>query len=91
LTRRKTAPARGQRPGTAAYARRQACLVSLVRVQAVTRLAGAPAPAPDMVYLRVHATRVTTIPGGRQVASDGITVQLTRSGSRRLAGAVLCC
>jgi hypothetical protein len=91
LTRRKTVPARGQRPGTAAHARRQARLVSLVRVQAVTPPAGAPAPAPDVVYLRVHATRVTTTSAGRPVASGGATTQLTRSGSRRPAGAVLCC
>ena len=91
MTRRKTVPARGQRPETAAHTRRQARLVSLVRVQAVTHPAGAPAPAPDVVYLRVHATRVTTTSAGRQVASDGVTVQLTRSGGRRLASAVLCC
>ena len=39
---------------------RRARLVSLVRVQAVTHPAGAPAPAPSVVYLRVYATRVTT-------------------------------
>ena len=91
MTRRKTVPVYGQRPGTAAHARRPARLVSLVRVQAVTRPAGAPAPAPDVVYQRVHATRATTASAGRPVASDGVTVQLTRSGSRRPAGAVLCC
>ena len=91
MTRRKTVPVRGQRPGTAAHARRPARLVSLVRVQAVTHPAGAPAPAPDVVYLRVHATRVTTAPAGRQAARDGAAVQLTRSGGRRPAGAVLGC
>ena len=64
-------------------------MVSLVRVQAVTRPAGAPAPAPDVVYLRIYATRVTTTSAGRQAASDGITVQLTRSGGRWLVSAVL--
>ena len=91
MTRRKTAPAHGQRPGTAAHARRQARPASLVRVQAVTHPAGVPARAPDVVYLRVHATRVTTTSADRQVASDGVTVQLTCSGSRRPADAVLCC
>ena len=91
MTQRKTVPACGQRPGTAAHTRRQARLVSLVRVQAVTRPADTPGPAPDVVSLRVRATRVTTAPACRQVASDGVAVQLTRSGSRRLSGAVLCC
>jgi hypothetical protein len=68
---------------------RRADLVSLVRVQAVTEPAGAPAPTPSVVYLRVYATRVTTTSADRQVASDGITVQLTRSGSRWLVSAVL--
>jgi hypothetical protein len=70
-------------------AMRRARLVSLVRVQAVTHPAGAPAPTASVVYLRVYATRVTTTPAGRQVASDGITVQLTRSGGRWLVSAVL--
>jgi len=77
-------------PAPAAWqAMRRADLVSLVRVQAVTQPAGAPAPAPDVVYLRIYATRVTTTSAGRQVASDGITVQLTRSGGRWLVSAVL--
>ena len=77
-------------PAPAAWqAMRRARLVSLVRVQAVTQPDGAPAPAPDVVYLRVYATRVTTTSAGRQAASDGITVQLTRSGSRWLVSAVL--
>ena len=70
-------------------AMRRARLVSLVRVRAVTRPAGAPAPTRDVVYLRVYATRVTTTAAGRQVASDGVTVRLTRSGSRWLVSAVL--
>ena len=77
-------------PAPAAWqAMRRARLVSLVRVQAVTHPDGAPAPTPSVVYLRVYATRVTTTSAGRQVASDGITVQLTRSGGRWLVSAVL--
>ena len=77
-------------PAPAAWqAMRRARLVSLVRVQAVTHPAGAPAPAPAAVYLRVYATRVTTTSAGRQVASDGVTVRLTRSGGRWLVSAVL--
>jgi len=68
---------------------RRARLVSLVRVQAVTHPDGAPAPTPSAVYLRVYATRVTTTAAGRQAASDGITVQLTRTGGRWLVSAVL--
>ena len=77
-------------PAPAAWqAMRRARLVSLVRVQAVTHPAGAPAPTPAVVYLRVYATRVTTTSAGRQVASDGVTVELTRSGGRWLVSAVL--
>jgi hypothetical protein len=77
-------------PAPAAWqAMHRARLVSLVRVRAVAQPAGAPAPTPSAVYLRVYATRVTTTSAGRQVASDGITVQLTRSGSRWLVSAVL--
>ena len=82
LAASQTAPAAWQ-------AMRRARLVSLVRVRAVTHPAGAPAPSPDVVYLRVYATRVTTTSAGRQAASDGITVQLTRSGGRWLVSAVL--
>jgi hypothetical protein len=67
----------------------RARLVSLVRVRAVTRPDGAPSPNAAVVYLRVYATRVTTTSAGRQVADDGITVQLTRSGGRWLVSAVL--
>jgi hypothetical protein len=77
-------------PAPAAWqAMHRARLVSLVRVQAVTRPDGAPAPTAAVVYLRVYATRVTTAWAGRQAASDGITVQLTRSGGRWLVSAVL--
>jgi hypothetical protein len=77
-------------PAPAAWqAMHRARLVSLVRVQAVTQPAGAPAPTPSAVYLRVYATRVTTTSAGRQAASDGITVELTRSGGRWLVSAVL--
>ncbi len=77
-------------PAPAAWqAMRRARLVSLVRVRSVTHPAGAPAPAPDVVYLRIYATRMTTTSAGRQAASDGITVQLTRSGGQWLVSAVL--
>jgi hypothetical protein len=77
-------------PAPAAWqAMRRARLVSLVQVQAVTHPAGAPAPTLDAVYLRVYASRVTTTSAGRQVASDGVTVELTRSGGRWLVSAVL--
>jgi hypothetical protein len=77
-------------PAPAAWqAMHRARLVSLVRVRAVTHPAGAPAPTPSVVYLRVYATRVTATAVGRQVASDGVTVQLTRIGGRGLASAVL--
>ena len=77
-------------PAPAAWqAMHRARLVSLVRVRAVTHPAGAPAPTPSAVYLRVYATRVTTTSAGRQAASDGITVELTRSGGRWLVSAVL--
>jgi hypothetical protein len=77
-------------PAPAAWqAMRRARLVSLVRVHAVTHPAGAPAPTPAAVYLRVYATRMTTTSAGRQAAGDGITVQLTRSGNRWLVSAVL--
>ena len=77
-------------PAPAAWqAMRRARLVSLVRVRAVTHPDGAPAPTPAAVYLRVYATRVTTTSAGRQVASDGVTVELTHSGGRWLVSAVL--
>ena len=77
-------------PAPAAWqAVRRARLVSLLRVRAVTHPDGAPAPTPAVVYLRVYATRVTTTSAGRQAASDGITVQLSRSGGRWLVSAVL--
>jgi len=64
-------------------------LVSLVRVEAVTRPDGAPAPASSVAYLRVYATRVTVTTAGRDTSSDGTTVQLTRTGGRWLVSAVL--
>ena len=77
-------------PAPAAWqAMHRARLVSLARVRAVTHPAGAPAPTATVVYLRLYAARVTTTPAGRRVASDGITVQLTRTGSRWLVSAVL--
>ena len=64
-------------------------LVSLVRVGAVTRPDGAPAPTSSVAYLRVYATRVTVTTAGRDTSSDGTTVQLTRTGGRWLVSAVL--
>jgi hypothetical protein len=78
------------RPAPAAWqAMKRACLVSLVRVQAVTYPAGAPAPTATVVYLRVYAARVTTTSADRRVASDAITAQLTRTVTRWLVSAVL--
>ena len=68
---------------------RRSRLISLVRVRAVTRPDGAPAPTPSVTYLRVYATRVTVTTGGRTTGSDGITLRLTRSGGRWLVSAVL--
>ena len=77
-------------PATAAWqAMRRDREVSLVRVRAVTRPAGAPAPTPAVAYLRVYATRVTTTTAGRTTSSDGITLQLTRSGGRWLVSRLL--
>jgi hypothetical protein len=64
-------------------------LVSLVRVEAVTRPDGAPAPTRSVAYLRVYATRVTVGTASRGTASDGATLQLTRADSRWLVSAVL--
>jgi hypothetical protein len=42
-----------------------------------------------VAYLRVYATRVTTSAAGRTASSDGITLQLTRSGGRWLVSRLL--
>lgn len=77
-------------PATAAWqAMHRERLVSLVRVRAVTRPDGAPAPTPSTVYLRVYAARVTTTTAGRTTASDGVTLRLSRPGGRWLVSAVL--
>ena len=81
--------AASQLPAAAWQAMRREQLVSLVRVRAVTRPDGAPAPAPSVVYLRVYASRVTITTAGRATVSDGVTVQLTRTGGRWLVSAVL--
>ena len=64
-------------------------LVSLVRVDAVTRPDGAPAPTGQVAYLRVYATRVTATTARRDTSSDGTTLQLTRTAGRWLVSAVL--
>lgn len=77
-------------PATAAWHEMRASrLVSLVQVRAVTRPDGAPAPTASVVYLSVYATRVTVTTAGRTTGSDGITLRLTRSGTRWLVSAVL--
>jgi hypothetical protein len=40
-------------------------------------------------YLRVYATRVTTTTASHTISSDGITLQLTRSGGRWLVSRLL--
>jgi len=81
--------AASQLPAAAWQAMRREQLVSLVRVRAVTRPDGAPAPTPSVVYLRVYASRVTVTTAGRAAVSDGVTVQLTRTGGQWLVSAVL--
>ena len=81
--------AASQLPAAAWQAMRREQLVSLVRVRAVTRPDGAPAPTPSVVYLRACASRVTVTTAGRSAVSDGVTVQLTRAGGRWLVSAVL--
>jgi hypothetical protein len=77
-------------PATAAWQEmRRSRLVSLVQVRAVTRPDGAPAPTASVAYLSVYATRVTVTTAGRTTGSDGITLQLARSGGRWLVSAVL--
>lgn len=63
--------------------------VSLVQVKAVLPPAGASAPTPQVADVRVYATRITTSTAGRAVSSDGITLQLARSGGRWLVSAIL--
>jgi len=81
--------AASQLPAAAWPAMRREQLVSLVQVRAVTRPDGAPAPTPSMVYLRACASRVTVTTAGRATVSDGVTVQLTRTGGRWLVSAAL--
>ena len=81
--------AASQLPAAAWQQMRREHLVSLVRVRAVTRPDGAPAPTGLVAYLRVYATRVTVTTAGRDISSDGTTLQLTRTGGRWLVSAVL--
>ena len=77
-------------PPTAAWAAmRRQHVVSLLRVTAVTRPDGAPAPTSQVAYLRVYAVRVTTGTAGRTAADDGITLQLDRPRARWLVARVL--
>ena len=77
-------------PATAAWQEmHRSRLISLVRVGAVARPDGAPAPTSSVTYLRVYATRVTVTTGGRTTGSDGITLRLARSDGRWLVSAVL--
>ena len=77
-------------PATAAWQEMRASrMVSLVQVRAVTRPDGAPAATASAAYLSVYATRVTVTTAGRTTGSDGITLRLTRSGTRWLVSAVL--
>jgi hypothetical protein len=68
---------------------RSAREVSLVTVTAVTYPDGAPAATASRVYLRVYARRVTRTASGQVTGSDGVTVELTRTGGRWLVSAVL--
>jgi hypothetical protein len=77
-------------PATAAWqAMRRDREISLVNVRAVSHPDGAPAPTSSVAYLRLYARRVTTTTGGRTTSSDGITVQLIRSGGRWLVSRLL--
>ena len=77
-------------PATAAWQEMRASrMVSLVQVRAVTRPDGAPAATASAAYLSVYANWVTVTTAGRTTGSDGITLRLTRSGTRRLVSAVL--
>jgi len=81
--------AASQLPAAAWQAMRREQLVSLVRVRAVARPDGAPAPTASVAYLRACASRVTITTAGHTTVSDGVTVQLTRTGGRWLVSAVL--
>jgi len=64
-------------------------MARLVHVRAVVRPSGAPASSATVAYLRVYAQQVTTSTAGRTVASDGITLELTRRGRRWLVSRLL--
>jgi hypothetical protein len=70
--------AAGQAAPAGWQAMRAEHLVTVIHVQAVTLPAGAPAPAPGRIYLRVYAQQITTTATGPTVTSDGITLLLTR-------------
>ena len=81
--------AASQPPAAARPAMRGKHLASLVQVRAVTCPDAGPAPARPVMYLRAGATRVTVTTAGRDTARGGDTIQLTRTGARWLASAVL--
>lgn len=77
-------------PASAAWRTKQRIReVSLVRVQAIVRPYGAPAPTPERVYYRIYAERTTTSSVTRTVTSDGISLQLVRLRDRWLVNQVL--
>lgn len=77
-------------PGAAEWGlMRREHVISIVRVRAVTHPEGAPAPTLTRVFLRVYAVRIVSIPAGRTTHSDGITLQLARSGGRWLVARIL--
>lgn len=77
-------------PATAAWQElRHDRTVSIVRVRAVFRPAGAPAPASQATCLRGCATRITASTAGRSAGSDGVTLQPARCGGHWPVTAVL--
>lgn len=64
-------------------------LAGLVRVRAVSRRDGALAPGTAATCLRMYSQRVHV--AGRATSSDGVAVQLTRSGGHWLVGRLVLC
>ena len=77
-------------PASAGWAaKRRRREVSVVRVAALRRPDGAPAPTARRVYLRVYADRVTTNVHGRRVSPTGVTLVLVHHNRRWLVDRVL--